>query len=211
MDIHAPDKPVHSFKDFAIHIAVVTIGILIALGLEGVRESIHDRHLVRETRESVRFEMGYNREHAIDEIKRVTAGDERLKKLADAMPALAEQHPEQVLAEVEAVKNPYYFFTANSWQAALSTGALAHMSTDEASTYAGADVVVRIYSGLQASTLTQESKTIALLQSHPHPSAEQVEQETEQVLLFSRAEHDLAFVGPQMQGGINRAWEAASR
>ena len=38
MDIHAPDKPVHSLREFFIHIAIVTIGILIALGLEGVRE-----------------------------------------------------------------------------------------------------------------------------------------------------------------------------
>ena len=33
MDIHPPEGPVHSFKDFLFHLLTVTIGILIALSL----------------------------------------------------------------------------------------------------------------------------------------------------------------------------------
>jgi hypothetical protein len=34
MDLHPPGGPVRSVKDFFVHIGVVTLGILIALGLE---------------------------------------------------------------------------------------------------------------------------------------------------------------------------------
>ena len=57
MDIHPPEGPTNSLKDFAIHIVVVTIGILIALGLEGVREMVYAHTLVRETRENFRREI----------------------------------------------------------------------------------------------------------------------------------------------------------
>ena len=42
MDIHPP-HPIRSWKDFAIQLVTITAGILIALSLEGVRESIRDR------------------------------------------------------------------------------------------------------------------------------------------------------------------------
>ena len=52
MEIHGPEGPTNSFKDFAIHIVIVTIGILIALGLEGIRESIYEHRIVRDAREA---------------------------------------------------------------------------------------------------------------------------------------------------------------
>ena len=57
----------HGIKDFLVHISIVTVGILIALGLEGLRESIHERHLVRETRENMSTEMTTMLAHATDE------------------------------------------------------------------------------------------------------------------------------------------------
>ena len=39
MDIHAPDKPILTLREAASHLTIVTVGILIALSLEGVVES----------------------------------------------------------------------------------------------------------------------------------------------------------------------------
>jgi hypothetical protein len=47
MDIHGPVGPTRSLKEFAVHIGIVTIGILIALGLEGIRMAINARRLRR--------------------------------------------------------------------------------------------------------------------------------------------------------------------
>ena len=86
MDIHAPDKPILNFKEFAVHIAVVTVGILIALSLEGVREIIHERHLVAETRVNFHAEVKNNLDNDQDELARVEKINDGLTKLIADLP-----------------------------------------------------------------------------------------------------------------------------
>ncbi|MCP3733971.1 hypothetical protein M9979_03660 [Sphingomonas sp. RP10(2022)] len=52
LDIHKP-KPVHSWREFINEIGVIVIGVLIALGGEQAVESLHWRHVVGETKESL--------------------------------------------------------------------------------------------------------------------------------------------------------------
>ena len=47
MDIHPPSGPVHSFRDFCLHLLTVILGILIALSLEGLIEWRHHRSLAQ--------------------------------------------------------------------------------------------------------------------------------------------------------------------
>jgi hypothetical protein len=61
MEIHAPEGSVHSFRDVAIHLAIVTVGILIALGLEQAVEWYHHRELAAEARANILSEIGDNR------------------------------------------------------------------------------------------------------------------------------------------------------
>ena len=211
MDIHAPHEPVHTFKGFAIHIAIVTIGIIIALSLEGLREVFHDHRLVRETRENFRKELQASQHDLLDELARVTAGRDKLEALSNDAPALASQHPEQIVARLEAIENPYYFFSTNSWQSALSTGALAHMGTDEVSAYAWAAETRRSYNVLQTQTLDAETHAIAFWRAHPHPTPDQITEGEERILLFARDERLLAIVAPQLQSEFKKALDAASR
>ena len=43
-DVHAPHQTIHTWKDFLIHIAAITIGLLLAVGLEQTVEYVHHRH-----------------------------------------------------------------------------------------------------------------------------------------------------------------------
>jgi hypothetical protein len=205
MELHAPESPIHSFKDFAIHIAVVTCGILIALGLEGVRETVHNHNLVRETRENVRFEMNVNLRDCKDEIPRISLYNAQLKSLITDLPLLARQHPEQINTRLAEIDNPGYFFTANSWQSALSIGALEHMSTDEVTAYGGVAESIRIYSAMQRDAQMQQARTKAFFTAHPHPDPDQFAEGTERLLLFYDSERALANVGPQMKEDVERA------
>ena len=209
MELHAPESPIHSFKDFAVHIAVVTCGILIALGLEGVREAVHNHTLVRETRENVRFEMNANLHESQDEIPRISLYNARLKSLIADLPTLAQEHPEQINTRLAAIENPGYFFTANSWQSALSTGALEHMSTDEVTAYGDVAESIRIYSAMQRDAQTEEARSKAFFTAHPHLTPDQLADGTEHLLLFYDAERGLANVGPQMKDDVERALRAA--
>jgi hypothetical protein len=44
VDVHSPHQPLHTWKDFWIHLATISIGLLIALGLEASVEGIHHLH-----------------------------------------------------------------------------------------------------------------------------------------------------------------------
>jgi hypothetical protein len=208
MDIHAPDRPILSLKEFFVHIAVVTCGILIALGLEGVREMVHDHRLVRETRENFRVEMQQNQEYGQDEFPRVTKYSQDLKSIVNDLPEL-EQNSDELNRRLSQVNNPGYFFLANSWQAALSTGALEHMTPDEVTLYGSSAEAVKIYSRLQTEAANQEVLAKTFFRAHPHLTPDQMEQGTERLLLFSQAESSLAYVGPELNKSIEQALKAA--
>ncbi len=45
LEPHAPEKPIHSWRDFLVHIGAIAVGLLLALGLEQAVELVHHRHL----------------------------------------------------------------------------------------------------------------------------------------------------------------------
>src|ERR1700733_1469764 len=60
IDIHPPHEPIHGWRDFFLHLTTITIGLLIALSLEGCVEWQHHRHLVHEAEASLRTEIQSN-------------------------------------------------------------------------------------------------------------------------------------------------------
>ena len=44
MDVHPPHQPLHTWKDFWIHLGTITVGLLIAIGLEQSVEKLHQVH-----------------------------------------------------------------------------------------------------------------------------------------------------------------------
>jgi hypothetical protein len=61
LDIHAPHESVHTWKSFFIHIATITIGLLIAICLEKTVEFFHHRHQAREGMTLLLREVNENR------------------------------------------------------------------------------------------------------------------------------------------------------
>ena len=53
-------EPVEAARDFFVHLTTITIGLLIALSMEGCVEWQHHRHLVREADASLRMEIRNN-------------------------------------------------------------------------------------------------------------------------------------------------------
>lgn len=50
MDIHVPHEPVMTWKQFFVHMAIIVLGVLIAIALEQSVESLHHRHELHELR-----------------------------------------------------------------------------------------------------------------------------------------------------------------
>ncbi len=159
MDIHPPHGPIHSKKDFLLHLLTITIGILIALSLEGVVEWRHHRALVQEAEENLRSEILDNkkeldgklkmiperekeRQHILDVIRDVLSR----KKLHEASINLASNHSDLSVA---------------SWNTAEHTGALALMGYAQVKKYS------KVYGAQQQFNQLQDKElesTIAALQ-----------------------------------------------
>jgi hypothetical protein len=60
LDIHPPHEAARSWKDFFIHLGTITIGLLLAIGLEQSVEAWHHRQQVRETRVALQAEHREN-------------------------------------------------------------------------------------------------------------------------------------------------------
>jgi hypothetical protein len=69
MDVHPPHGPIQGWRDFFIHLIVITLGLLIALGLEGIVEWGHNRHLVHTAEANLRAELAANRKTLAGDLK----------------------------------------------------------------------------------------------------------------------------------------------
>src|ERR1700759_2683587 len=61
LDVHPPHQSIHGWRDFFIHIATITIGLLIAIGLEQTVEYIHHRSQLSDARREIAAELDDNR------------------------------------------------------------------------------------------------------------------------------------------------------
>jgi len=59
-EVHAPHEGINTWRGFALHIATVFIGLLLALGLEQTVEYVHHRHAIREARDALAAEHQEN-------------------------------------------------------------------------------------------------------------------------------------------------------
>jgi len=134
LDVHAPHGKLEGIKDFLLHLFTITVGLLIALGLEGCVERYQKAELRREAEANLRLEMKDNQ-----------------KKLAGWQPVMHEEEKtlSLVLDFIAAKKahKPYQLGSINlgfsirqlsdaSWRTASATGALALLDYNEAQGYA---------------------------------------------------------------------------
>ncbi len=80
MDIHKP-KPIHSFREFVSEIAVVVVGIAIALTGEQIVERIHEHQIAAEAREQIRSEVATDLAVLGNRVKIEACIDKRLTQL----------------------------------------------------------------------------------------------------------------------------------
>jgi hypothetical protein len=132
MDVHAPHEPVHSWKDFAIHLAIVTIGLFIALMLEAGVEYVHHRHIVAEARANIRTELENNHASAQKDIGYLS---QNLKNVAGNIKTLRQLETESHLHGSLVNTMTFASLDDAAWRTARDTGALAYMPYEEVQKY----------------------------------------------------------------------------
>lgn len=133
MEVHPPEHGIHTWRDFLVHMGTITLGLLIALGLEGLVEQAHHRHLLHTAEDNLRDELKENRA--------VLATDQRSL-------AATQAHLEQMVAALDAARahrpgppDPSLSWEWNgpqsaAWDTARNSGAITLMEYKQASGFA---------------------------------------------------------------------------
>jgi hypothetical protein len=147
LDVHPPHEKVHSWTQFFIHIAAITIGLLIAIGLGQTVEYFHHRHQLWEARRELSVEAEGNRGQLTKNLQAVRTMTAEL----DANMALlrATQTPPAKIGS----KLVYNWIGAwpldGTWQAVKQNGSLGLMPHEELHYYTYLyDAIAAVKSGL---------------------------------------------------------------
>lgn len=136
LDVHPPHEPIHGIRDFLLHLLTITVGLLIALGLEAGVEWRHHVHLKHEAEAKIRHEIEDNRKDLASVLDAVPIEQATLKNLlaflnAKAAGSTADIHNMNIGVRLVTPQDA-------SWQTAGATGALAYMDYDEVARFAAA-------------------------------------------------------------------------
>ncbi len=149
IDVHDPHKEVAGWKDFLLHLGIITIGLFIALSLEGVVDWFHHRTLVHEAEASLHTEIQSNAKSVADLSTDINRQQQE------------SQHDVKVLDEIikngeppkhSSISIDFHLTTFDnvSWQTAQETGALSYMPYGKAQQYSS------IYSDQELLARTEE-------------------------------------------------------
>jgi len=134
MEVHAPHEPIHSWRDFFIHIATITVGLLIAIGLEQTVEYFHHRALAQEARETIRREIGANRKEAAKDLSQLTHEIADMQGNAAIARALRDD-PHAALPKKMAFEFDWSSFDEAAWTTSRDSLALTYLPTSEVQSY----------------------------------------------------------------------------
>ena len=133
IDVHSPHEPVLSWRDFLVHLITITIGLLIALSLEGFVEWQHHRHLVQDAEASLQAEIENNAKDMTSTFDDLHKQQSVLKQDLVVLSGIQKTH--NAHGTSLSVTFGIHGFEDVGWKTAQSTGAFSYMPYDRAQEY----------------------------------------------------------------------------
>ncbi len=163
MEVHPPHEPVHSWRDALIHIGLMTVGLFIALMLEGLVEFTHHKELVHQARENIRHELEENHKAALKDATYLEQSQDRIKAGITTLHYI-QAHPE---AKGQSIGFTVEFndLSDAAWRTARDTGALGYMPLNEVQTCASIYGLQEAVTEQTRNLLTHEAEALAPVMS----------------------------------------------
>ena len=154
MDVHAPHGKIEGWKDFFIHLLTISVGLLIAVGIEGCVELHREHKLVNEARATMREEIQDNLTSMKDAEQSLKNQRAMMKENIKTLTRIQE-NPKDKEAQNPSINadNSMTGLRDTAWKTAQTTGALSFMPYDEAQRYSN------VY-GSQQAFLNQQDKIL---------------------------------------------------
>jgi hypothetical protein len=156
------------WRKHAVELVTITVGVLIALSLEGVRQWMSDRALVREAEETVLLEIEENR---VD-ILRALEDDSEREVALDAALLFADQLIADGATDVDSLSLGFSLaeVSAASWASAERTGAIAHMDYERVRDLSRVYEAQELFVEQQRRALGRLSAALAILATGDDPT-----------------------------------------
>ncbi len=134
LDVHVPDHKLGGVRDFVIHILTITVGLLIALGLEASVEALHHRHQRNEADETIRQELRENRDTLSKARAEMKVEVANMVRVLDFLEARSKGQPGDAKdLNLNFHEGP---LQDSAWRTAASTGVLTYMDYAQVQKYA---------------------------------------------------------------------------
>ena len=139
MEIHRP-KAIDDWGDFFKEVGIIVLGVLIALAAEDALSDYHWRQEVKIVQDSLDDELSDSLFSALERVKITDCQRRTLARLDE----LADDSRGTLVIRNDPVTRNRVWGTA-AWDAAVASGAIAHMDHDTRNTYAELFSFVRLF------------------------------------------------------------------
>jgi hypothetical protein len=136
MEVHPPEHPIHTWRDFLIHIATIVVGLLIAIALEQSVEAIHHHHQRHQLAEDLRAESVRNLHIAVTNMQYLDwLARAQIAQDLEMHRAEAEHRSPVYLTPPERSVPVFVRPSSAVWSVAQTGGTLSLMPREEAERY----------------------------------------------------------------------------
>ena len=164
LDVHPPEHGIHGTRDFFLHLFTITIGLLIALGLEAGVEAVHHRHQREEAETLVRREIQNNLNKLQDGAPQALAELHQMSRVLQTLEARAQSQP-GALNEKDFIFHEAPIQDA-AWRTAASTGALTLMNYAEVERFSDAYKEQALLQTMEEQALDDYLELVHILANH---------------------------------------------
>ena len=123
-------KPVNGWRQFGGEVGIIVAGVLIALGAQEVVEDMHWRDQVAEARSSLDAQLAESKFASLERIEISDCINRKLDVLDDIVAA------ERPAGKLKIWIMGLRLWSTSAWDAAISSGAVAHMTPEARNRYA---------------------------------------------------------------------------
>ena len=132
LDVHPPHKAIHGTGEFLLHLFTITIGLLIAVGIEGAVERHHHTELANEAQETMTAEIRKNETTMKDALQSIAAERKQMSMNQDSISKVQKDPKQDAVLDVSYSSKG---MEQTAWQTAQATGALSYMPYEKAEKY----------------------------------------------------------------------------
>jgi hypothetical protein len=151
LDVHSPEGRIKGIKDFFLHLFTITVGLLIALALEGCAERWHHRQLRDEADANLQQEIRDNQQDLAKTLAAIGNEEKAMVIVVKRLQALSQNKPyEGPNIEVNFTSST---LSDASWRTATATGTLSFMDYKRVQQFASAYQQQELFSRLEMETI----------------------------------------------------------